>query len=74
MEKSANLRDRVDKEGLEFTLAKGNSVISLSREEDERWAKSVKPVLDEYVNSMKAKGLPGKEALDFCLEWLARNP
>lgn len=66
--------DLLDKEGTEFTLAKGNKIISLSKEEDERWAKTVRPVLDEYVAAMKAKGLPGEDALNFCQEWLKKNP
>ena len=27
----------------------------------------VRPLLDEYVENMKKQGLPGKEALGFCL-------
>jgi hypothetical protein len=42
----------------------------LSPEEDARWSKAVAPMLDEYVKSMKAKGLPGEEAIKFCLDYL----
>jgi len=66
--------DRMDKEGKEFTLARGNQVIQLSKEEDERWAKACKPLLLKYVEITKAKGLPGQEALDFCLKWMKENP
>jgi hypothetical protein len=31
-------------------------------------------VRDEYVAEMKQKGLPGEEALKFCLDWLSKNP
>ncbi len=55
-------------------MSKGDKIIKLTKEEDERWAKAVRPVLDEYVAAMKAKGLPGEESLTFCQEWLKKNP
>jgi len=33
----------------------------------------VKPVLEEYVKRMKEKGLPGEEALKFCLDGLKKK-
>ncbi len=72
--KTGEAWDRFDKEGTEFTLAKGNKVIAMSKEEDARWAAKVRPVLDEYVAAMKAKNLPGEEVLKFCQEWLKANP
>jgi hypothetical protein len=42
----------------------------LTKQEDERWAKALRPMLDEYVKSMKAKNLPGDEALKFCVDHL----
>ena len=74
IERSAKLWDKIDKEGREFTLSKGNKIIPLSKEENARWAAAVKPVLDDYIKSMKEKGLPGGEALKFCQEWLKKNP
>ncbi len=74
IDKTGNDWDRMDKEGKEFTLARGNQVIQLSKEEDERWAKACKPLLMKYVETTKAKGLPGQEALDFCLKWMKENP
>jgi TRAP-type C4-dicarboxylate transport system substrate-binding protein len=72
IEKTGKGWDEIDKEGKEFTLAKGNQVIALSKEEDEKWAKLVRPILDEYVANMKAKNLPGDDALKFCLEELKK--
>ena len=68
--KMGALWDEIDKSGLEFVNKKGHKIISFSAEEQERWAKAVRPLLDDYVNRMKAKGLPGDEALKFCLERL----
>ena len=44
--------------------------ITLSKEENERWAKTVRPLLDDYVNNMKSKGLPGDQALKFAMDRL----
>lgn len=67
-EKQGKLWDEIDKAGRDFTLSRGNKIISLSQDEDWRWQKAVKPILDDYVKSMKEKGLPGEEALRFYLE------
>ena len=73
IDKTAKLWVDLDEEGTKFALAKGHKIIPLSKEEDARWAKQVQPVLAEYVQNMKAKGLPGDEALKFCQEWLQKN-
>jgi len=73
IEKTAQRWDDFDVEGKKLTLEKGNKVIELSKEEDTRWKQAVQPVLAEYVEAMKAKGLPGDEALKFCQEWLSKN-
>jgi TRAP-type C4-dicarboxylate transport system substrate-binding protein len=72
IEKTGKGWDEIDKEGREFTLARGNQIIPLSKEEDEKWAKLVRPILDEYVANMKAKNLPGDEAVKFCQEELKK--
>jgi TRAP-type C4-dicarboxylate transport system substrate-binding protein len=64
--------DEMDKEGRDYTLSKGNQIIPLSKEEDAKWAKLVQPILDEYVANMKAKNLPGQEALTYCLDELKK--
>jgi TRAP-type C4-dicarboxylate transport system substrate-binding protein len=74
IEKTGRAWDDFDKIGLETTKAKGNQVIALSKQEDERWASLVAPILGEYVQKMKGKGLPGDEALKFCQDWLKKNP
>ena len=74
IEKTGQTWDELDTQGKEFSLSQGNQIIELSREEDQKWAQAVKPVLNEYVNQMKQKGLPGEEALAFCTEWLKNNP
>ncbi|MBI5249598.1 MAG: TRAP transporter substrate-binding protein [Desulfomonile tiedjei] len=66
--------DRIDKEAREFALSKGHEFIPLSKEEDARWAQTVNPIMAEYVAAMKAKNLPGEEALNFCVGWMKKNP
>jgi TRAP-type transport system periplasmic protein len=66
--------DDLDKEGTEYTLARGNKIIELSKEENARWAEAVKPVLADFVAGAKTKNLPGDEALSFCQKWLVDNP
>jgi TRAP-type C4-dicarboxylate transport system substrate-binding protein len=62
--------DRIDKEGAEFALSQGVQTINLSPEEDAKWAAAVQSILDEYVDNMKSKGMPGQEALTFCMDTL----
>lgn len=70
IEKTGKSWDEIDKSGREFTLKLGNKIIPLSKEEDGRWTQAVRPMFDEYVKNMKAKGLPGDEALKFCMDRL----
>jgi len=62
-----------EKSGRDFALKLGNQILTLSQEENERWAKKVAPVIDEYVVETKKKGLPGEEMLKFCRDFLKRN-
>jgi TRAP-type C4-dicarboxylate transport system substrate-binding protein len=62
--------DEIDKAGKDFALKLGNKIITLPLDENRRWERVVKPLYDEYVKSMKDKGLPGDEVLRFCLETL----
>ncbi len=72
VEKTGKGWDEIDKEGYDVAAARGNKVIALAKAEDERWHKLMTPILDEYVKNMKDKGLPGNEALKFCLEELKK--
>lgn len=73
MEKQGQLWDEIDKEGYELIKARGNRIISLSPEEDARWAKAAKPVIDEYIKGLKAKNLPGEEAIGFIQGYLKQH-
>ncbi len=73
VERQGKLWDDLDREGREFTLAKGNKIVQLTREESGRWRDQVKPLLNSYVRKVKARGLPGDEALKFCQDYLRAN-
>jgi TRAP-type C4-dicarboxylate transport system substrate-binding protein len=71
--KQGKVWDEIDKEGYAYSKARGNKVIALSKEEDARWAKAVRPLLDEQIKSLKGKGLPGDEAVKFAVDFLKKN-
>lgn len=60
--------DTSDEEGKKFLQEKKRTLIELSPEEGKRWKDAVAPVLTQFVEDMKAKNLPGKEALDVALK------
>jgi len=68
IEKQGKTWDEIEKAGRDYTIARGNKIISLSRDENLKWEKAVKPLLDEYKKNMKDKGLPGEEVLSFYLQ------
>jgi TRAP-type C4-dicarboxylate transport system substrate-binding protein len=63
IEKHGKEWDRLDKEGKEFSLSKGNEVIALSKEESQKWVSAVAPIIDEYSKKANSKGLPGDKAV-----------
>lgn len=68
IEKQGKIWDEIDKEGRDYTIARGNKIITLSPDEDQRWEKLVRPILNDYKKAMKEKGLPGEEVLSFYLQ------
>jgi len=55
--------DDLDQEGRRYTLSLGNKIIPLSKQEGARWKKAVRPMLNEYIKTTTAKGLPGQKAV-----------
>lgn len=62
--------DESDREGVEFLKEKKKEIISLEESEAAKWKDAVQPVLTEFVSDMKAKNLPGMEALDTAVKAL----
>jgi len=57
--------DESDFKGVQFLLEKGNTLNGIDPKEAERRQKAVQPVIASYEKNVAAKGLPGKEVLDF---------
>ncbi|OHE23410.1 MAG: C4-dicarboxylate ABC transporter substrate-binding protein [Syntrophobacterales bacterium RBG_19FT_COMBO_59_10] len=55
--------DDLDEEGRKYTLSLGNKFVSLSGVENSRWKKAVRPIIDDYIKEVSAKGLPAQQAL-----------
>jgi len=70
IEKQGKAWDEIDKAGKDFTIQRGNKIISISVDENRRWERALKPLYDEYVKNMKDKGLPGDQVLQFFLHTL----
>jgi TRAP-type transport system periplasmic protein len=63
-----------EKDGLEYGISKGAKVVKVPPDEQARWSEKMKPMHDEYVKMAKSKGLPGEEALKFCLDYIKQHP
>ena len=72
--KQGNLWTELDAESKEFCVQKGIKMAKASPEQEAETAEKMKPILAEYVKSMKAKGLPGDEALQFSQEYIKSHP
>ncbi|MEW6140810.1 MAG: TRAP transporter substrate-binding protein [Thermodesulfobacteriota bacterium] len=74
IEKYGKMWTDINAAGREWLVQRGVKIISLSPEEQARWFdKGAKPLVDAYVKDMKAKGLPGEEAVSFLLEASKRH-
>jgi TRAP-type transport system periplasmic protein len=70
IERQGKLWVDLEVEAKEVFVQSGGKTTALEKQEDERWTKALRPMLDDYVKSMKAKNLPGDEALKFCVDYL----
>jgi TRAP-type C4-dicarboxylate transport system substrate-binding protein len=55
--------DQLDLEGRQYSLGLGNKIIPLSKEENAKWKKAVSPMIQDYIKTTDAKGLPGQTAV-----------
>ena len=75
IEKQGKVWDEIDKEGYEYAAKMpGYTFVEVTKSQEVSAREKVRPLLDQYVNDMKVKGLPADEALKFCLNWLKKNP
>lgn len=70
---TATVWGKTDIDGIELVKKLSNhEIINLSLEERAKWRNVVKPMWDEWVRDMEAKGLPGKKILDGTLHLVER--
>ena len=74
IEKQGKLWIKLDDESKEYSISKGVKWVKVSKEEEAKTAAKMGPVRDKYVQEMKAKNLPGEEALKFCQEYIKAHP
>jgi len=73
-EKIGKLWVELDNKAKEFAKGKGVTFVTVSEKEQAATVEKMKPIWEAYVNMAKSKGLPGDEALKFCLDYLKNNP
>lgn len=56
--------DKNEEEGVAAIKKAGGTIYTLTPEERQRWAAKLKPVEDEWLTAMQAKGLPARRALE----------
>ena len=74
IEKSGQLWNDLDKESKEYGVQKGVKFVKSSKEEEAKTAEKMKPILAKYSKNMKAKNLPGDEALKFVQDYIKAHP
>jgi len=57
-----------------YAIQKGVKFLEVSKADYDMTVQAMKPIFDKYVAMAKSKGLPGDEALKFCLDFLNQNP
>jgi TRAP-type transport system periplasmic protein len=73
-EKIGKMWVELDNRAKDFATQKGVKFVDVSKQDQAATAALMKPILDGYVTMTKSKGLPGDEALKFCLDFLKNNP
>ncbi len=73
MLKVADLWDQSEGEAAAHMKAMGGTSITLSSQEEEKWAKLLVPLSDSYVKDKSEKGLPAADVLKFCKDWIKKN-
>jgi TRAP-type C4-dicarboxylate transport system substrate-binding protein len=64
--------DQNEHVGIEAIKKAGGTIYTLPAEERQRWAARLKPIEDDWLKSMEAKGLPGRQVLTDLREAIKR--
>lgn len=65
--------DEADVEGKAFNEEQENTMIALPAEESARWESAVKPVIDEYIQAVKAQGIDGEHNVSVLRQIIQTN-
>ena len=65
--------DKNELEGIEAAKKAGATIYTVPQEERQRWAAKLKPVEEEWLKSMEAKGLAGRQMLSDLREAVRRH-
>jgi TRAP-type C4-dicarboxylate transport system substrate-binding protein len=74
IEKQGKLWDAMDIEGVEVANKANHKFVKATAEENERAKDQLSVIVDNYLNNMRKKGLPGDEVLKFVREWIETGP
>jgi TRAP-type C4-dicarboxylate transport system substrate-binding protein len=80
VEKRSMLWNYIDKEGIDYFkgLSKDREIITIPKDQHNKWLESVKPVLAKYIKEKTAMGLPTVEYVDYIVErsryWAKKQP
>lgn len=67
---SSDALDKEVKEAVETSVKAGRvQVIKLSPQEEARWVKTMTPIVPQHIETLKSRGLPGKEIFDDLAQW-----
>ena len=64
--------DQNEQVGIEAIKKAGGTIYTLPAEERQRWAARLKPMEDDWLKTMEAKGLPGRQVLNDLREAIKR--
>jgi TRAP-type C4-dicarboxylate transport system substrate-binding protein len=70
--KAGRAYDQADIPGKKLFEDKGGTVYPLPAAEKEKWMKASMPIKTNWIKDMDAKGLPGKEVLDYAEAQLSK--
>lgn len=73
IDKIGSAWDGCDSDAKKWAVGRGSKIITLSKEENARWADRMKLVFADYLSYAKGKGVPGDQALKFCRDWIQAN-
>jgi TRAP-type transport system periplasmic protein len=73
LDKMSKLWDQKEKDAIATLKAQGQTMVTLTAQEEEKWAKQLETLDDQYVKEKTAKGIPAAEVLQYCRDWVKKN-